>query len=130
MKHEFLKVKYSCTTCAFFESEEPGSTKGTCHARPPVDDKFSEVDSTTGWCGGHATVEPGVVVPDVVGMLIPMAEATILEVESLLVGTITRVPNLLGASEESKNKVVTQEPVGGTPVAAYSKIDLTAMEKI
>ncbi len=67
----------------------------------------------------------GDVVPDVIGMLVPAAVDTILVVGSLDVGTITRIED----EEEPRNKVMTQNPIGGTPVAAHSKINLTAINE-
>ena len=126
MNHEHLAVQYSCSTCAFCVLQGEDELKGNCHAGHPSDDNgFPEVVISTGWCGDHTTAAPGDIVPGVVGMMVPAAVDTILAVGSLDVGTITRVEDI----EEPRNQVMIQNPIGGTPVAAHSKVDLTAINE-
>ena len=127
MNNEHLRISMSCITCAFFVLQEGEDTLGNCHAGHPTDDKgYPEIDSATGWCGDHTTVEPGSIVPDVVGMSIPFAVPAIKSVENLDVGTITRIE---GEEGGPKDEVTAQDPTGGTPVAAHSKVKLIATNK-
>ncbi len=126
MNNEHLRIQYSCSTCAFCVPQGVDEPKGNCHAGHPTGDNgFPEVVIANGWCGDHTTVKPGDVVPGVVGMLMPEAEAVIVGTGSLLVGMITRIEDI----GEPRNKVMVQNPIGGTHVAAHSKVNLTAVNK-
>ncbi len=126
MNNEHLKVSKRCATCAYFYLQAGEETLGNCHKGHPTDDNgFPEMNSAAegSWCGDHTTVEPGVICPDILGMAVPAARVRINAVRTLEVGTITRFE---GGEDDPKDKVTEQSPVGGTPVAAYSKIDMTA----
>ena len=120
MNYETLKIKFNCAGCMFFEpDEDPDETKGTCHARPPTDDTFPEVNSVTGWCGEHQAGTVEAIVPNVTGLLVPDAIAAISAVV-VLPSEITRVPG------EPSNTVIGQNPVWGTRVNPNTIVNLTA----